>query len=698
VNALSKARLAPETNLLLAFLCLALLVLPFHPFWLDFEQVRRGLLAVILGLIAVLLPGRFASLQLPTRLLLCGILWLLLPALASTSSLARQWESLSYLAALVLLTMLSPSVPRATWAVSLPAVILLTSIYGIAQRMGIAEFAGYGAVGEPVSVFGNLNVAAEVTCVGLAACLVLGIERPRWSIAALVIGGAYLPIDGSRSSLVALPLAAAWFLFAVTAARMRKLTLLCALLVGAGCGFAIDAIGPAPFRDVEPAAQEQVANKQTATLAVRSEIRASCIAMIKDAPFFGRGLSGFAIDYPLYRSQHEIELSSFDRQFSACPQTAHNDYLQIAVEGGVPALLFWLAAAIALLRCSWSDRAQLVPFAALLGLMAVRAPLWNAPCAALAFMFAFAPSDTPAVLPCGFFTRCMLRCFGVALLFCGLQPILTNQDAADYQASRANKTTPDIKALERAQSHAFAQPKIEQLLIQEWLSLAGQPARTTPNNYAKTDALTAAERALAARPNDPSLHRLHAEVLVARGDLTSAKAALKRATALDPGDPGLLLQIAELAFLQNDHDLVVRILYQEPHWRLREKLAGIFDDFARLSHDKNAATAELRYHAEAALYCALAVVGGGNEWLAKRNVQPQFAAAKQACIAAKLQNDPRMLALIALLALDAEVPKEADRAAEILHDSVLLAWQITAIGAPAKRLRALSSWRPLFPQ
>lgn len=285
MNALSKARLAPKTNCLLAFLCLALLVLPFHPFWLDFEQVRRGLLAVILGLIAVLLPGRFASLRLPTRLLLCGILWLLLPALASTSSLARQWESLSYLAALVLLTMLSPSVPRATWAVSLPTVILLTSIYGIAQRMGIAEFAGYGAVGEPVSVFGNLNVAAEVTCVGLAACLVLGIERPRWSIAALVIGGAYLPIDGSRSSLVALPLAAAWFLFAVTAARMRKLTLLCALLVGAGCGFAIDAIGPAPFRNVEPAAQEQVANKQTATLAVRSEIRASCIAMIKDAPF-----------------------------------------------------------------------------------------------------------------------------------------------------------------------------------------------------------------------------------------------------------------------------------------------------------------------------------------------------------------------------------------------------------------------------
>lgn len=197
MNALSKARLAPKTNCLLAFLCLALLVLPFHPFWLDFEQVRRGLLAVILGLIAVLLPGRFASLRLPTRLLLCGILWLLLPALASTSSLARQWESLSYLAALVLLTMLSPSVPRATWAVSLPTVILLTSIYGIAQRMGIAEFAGYGAVGEPVSVFGNLNVAAEVTCVGLAACLVLGIERPRWSIAALVIGGAYLPIDGS---------------------------------------------------------------------------------------------------------------------------------------------------------------------------------------------------------------------------------------------------------------------------------------------------------------------------------------------------------------------------------------------------------------------------------------------------------------------------------------------------------------------
>lgn len=45
------------------------------------------------------------------------------------------------------------------------AILLLTSIYGILQRFGIAEFCGYGVEREPVSVFGNLNVASEWTAV-----------------------------------------------------------------------------------------------------------------------------------------------------------------------------------------------------------------------------------------------------------------------------------------------------------------------------------------------------------------------------------------------------------------------------------------------------------------------------------------------------------------------------------------------------
>ncbi|HEX5051402.1 MAG TPA: hypothetical protein VFZ65_06490, partial [Planctomycetota bacterium] len=36
---------------------LTLLVLPFHPFWVDFEQVRRGLLLVLAGLLLALWPA-----------------------------------------------------------------------------------------------------------------------------------------------------------------------------------------------------------------------------------------------------------------------------------------------------------------------------------------------------------------------------------------------------------------------------------------------------------------------------------------------------------------------------------------------------------------------------------------------------------------------------------------------------------------
>ena len=36
---------------------LALLVLPFHPLWVDFEQVRRGVLLVVTGALLCGVPG-----------------------------------------------------------------------------------------------------------------------------------------------------------------------------------------------------------------------------------------------------------------------------------------------------------------------------------------------------------------------------------------------------------------------------------------------------------------------------------------------------------------------------------------------------------------------------------------------------------------------------------------------------------------
>ncbi len=62
----------------------------------------------------------------------------------------------------------------------------------------------------------------------------------------------------------------------------------------------------------------------------------STIEMIKDAPFLGVGLGNYANAYPPYRQWEEKEMETRIRWY------AHNDYLQIAAEAGIPALLSFL--------------------------------------------------------------------------------------------------------------------------------------------------------------------------------------------------------------------------------------------------------------------------------------------------------------------------------------------------------------------
>jgi O-antigen ligase len=695
----------------LPWLLLGLLLLPFHPYWLDFEQVRRGLLLVVVGIAAAVTASRWQRPDARLVLLAAAMSWPVVGTLLAKESSHLDGEIAVYCVALWICAQVGTTLPIATWSPALPCLLAATSLYGIAQRLGIAEFAGYGAVGEPVSVFGNLNVAAEVTCTGLAACMALGLTKPRWPLLALVVGGAYLPINGSRSSLVALAAVAAWLIFAVPAELPRKLRLLGYLGLGMALGFVIHAVGPAPFRAVEPSAVVQVEARRSTTLEVRSEIAQSCFSMIHDAPLLGRGIGGFAIDYPRYRSQREIELSTFDRQFAACPQTAHNDYLQLAVEGGLPALLLWLFAGLAILR-SASARAHLLPLAALLGLACVRAPLWNAPCAALALWFALAPrSDAVPHSHAPAWRRLLGFALGLALVWFGLQPWLANQDAAAYQASRARGGTPDLAALSRAAQHGFTQPKIEQLLAAEYLDRDRATPRADAADPAHTQALAAIQRALDARPNDPALHLRLAEIRIARGETALCKQALQAAAALDHGDPQLQLQLASLAFREGQPDIAVQLLYQDPHWRLLAELAPTLDQFAELTKGAKNPAPHLRYRAEAALRRALDACGQHGEQ-AQQLALDRFAAAKQACAAAEMPRDPRFLALIALLALDAEDPVQADRAAAALLGKPLEPWQVIALGREptaasggglrgaalrADRLRKLESWRLLLP-
>ena len=67
----------------LPWVWLALLVLPFHPAWIDFEQVRRGMLLVLAGAVLVVLP------RLPR---VRGERWLLAFVLFLAASAALRWS------------------------------------------------------------------------------------------------------------------------------------------------------------------------------------------------------------------------------------------------------------------------------------------------------------------------------------------------------------------------------------------------------------------------------------------------------------------------------------------------------------------------------------------------------------------------------------------------------------------------------
>ena len=75
----------------------------------------------------------------------------------------------------------------------------------------------------------------------------------------------------------------------------------------------------------------------------RVEIHAQTASAIRDAPVLGTGLGTFVSVYRLYRTGH----------FEAEVNAAHNDYLELALELGVPAATCFLASLVALaLHCA----------------------------------------------------------------------------------------------------------------------------------------------------------------------------------------------------------------------------------------------------------------------------------------------------------------------------------------------------------
>ncbi len=456
----------------------------------------------------------------------------------------------------------------------------MVAAYGLAQAFGLDWPAGYTRPEQAVSCLGNRNAAAEFASLAGVSALWLASRGQRFAGATAVVILAYLVINGSRASLLAVGLGA--FLIAIdrgngtapktTLGQRHRLRLLAVLVLGGLAGYALDLARPAPTApvDITFADSERPA---PSTIAVRLELWSGCADMIRAAPIAGVGTGQFRYEYPRYRSQEEIELTSFGRQFSTYAGSAHNDYLELAVEGGLPALLLWLAFWFTVVAAALRDRggiAQTAVPAVFLVHMLFRAPLGNAPAAALAMAYAGAllSRETPATARAQVWRRAAGTILGLALCWAGLGPLLGQAAPHDYlsRMRSGELAAADGAILESAVAWHGSESRLRSLLVRHRRNFDNDP-----------QAVLLACRADLTEMATLDAHNTRGLLVTAgldqqAGNAQAALAAHAQILKLDPAHPEATLALAALWFSTGEVARGIATLYARPHPRLRAVL------------------------------------------------------------------------------------------------------------------------------
>lgn len=683
----------------LPWLCLGLLALPFHPLWVDFEQVRRGLLLLLTGTALLALPrlphvrGERFALIFVGGLIGCAIVQAAMQAAYhddNTPWSFQTWEAayrIAHWLGLLVLVRIGAMLDPAALVAPLSTTVLLTSTFGLLQHLGLAEIGGYGVEREPVSTLGNLNVASEWTAVAGIAMAVLANKatgKIRWlAVAALLTACAYLTINPSRSGKVAM--LAGLVLLAVMRRKQREFLPLALAAGGAVLGIALTAIAERPQLDAVAMSKEL--ERGTVTLDIRFEIADAATKLWGESPIFGKGPGQFAVEYPRFRSQREIEASSFERQFTTEVRTAHDDWLELLIDGGLVALVLFAAMLFALQRGS-RDKTRLVPIFVLLLLMLVRAPLGNAPAAAVAFLLIGSRVDvaTRSVL----WRRLGLAgtvVTGIVLLVLGALPVAGNTAFAPYVRAKRDSTRPPIEAASSASSWMPYEPR--------WLQIE---AREQLNRGDLQQAAHLAARAIALRPFSPPLLLLLAEVLAKGSQYGAAIQVADQGLTLDPQNPELrALKSTALAEL-GDVERAIAAVVIDPHPLLRAGLENHFADLALRAGQRGEPKQALRYAIEQSFVGLCDRLGSQapENLTAIRTLNKDLS--KRIKLAERKDVDARFFVTGAIEALDLSPELAKSFALEAAKQRARLTdWQAALLGDQLDRLRQIEEWQPLLP-
>ncbi len=382
----------PLVTASIPFLLLLFPLLVFHPAWIQAERAHRGLAMLGIGLSLALLQIKAQALRFPRSLSGPLALWVVL-AFVSSLWATDPWlsieTSLWYFSLLCLLPIgcflrnQCPSLVNKNILLG----VLLVGLYGIAQSFGLSW--PYVGAKEVLGTLANRNASAEWMTLAFLTLLAL---RPRSALIAAPVALFFLLRNGSRGPAIALSVCGltvfiAWkSLFPSLHPKFRPLALsLCLpfLLLLLPLSFSKRASGP------------KLHQKQD-TLSIRKEILASTLRMTKAHLPLGIGAGNFPVLYPEYRSQKEIQLSTFGHQFQTRALSAHNDLAQLLAELGILAFIpltwFLLALWKTLIRQQPSSSHSppstlaLLPLTGFVLLSLSRSPLQNAPAAILPFL------------------------------------------------------------------------------------------------------------------------------------------------------------------------------------------------------------------------------------------------------------------------------------------------------------------------
>ena len=224
------------------------------------------------------------------------------------------------------------------------------ALYGVVATPDASQFAyanGASGLNRIAGTVGDPNVLAATLTGGLMIALAMGFSQGRssavrtasFAAALLCVSGVFL--TGSRGGLVAL--AGAVVASVVLAPRRRALAALIGVIIAAGGAFYYAEIAP-------EAARERLSLADGGT--GRTDIWKIGWRMFEDKPLTGAAAGNFQVSSIHYLLAEPGALRE-DTYVVDQPAVAHNAYLSILTEFGIPGLAMFMTIVIASIACAY---------------------------------------------------------------------------------------------------------------------------------------------------------------------------------------------------------------------------------------------------------------------------------------------------------------------------------------------------------